>query len=791
MKIRKLSCDQFAGLRGAELSFSDGINLLYGKNESGKSTVVSLLSALLFQNAEIGKRDKKDKEFAASFYTVRKDGTKNAAIDGRLAFSTENGDFTLSKEWGDASVKLVTPDDVLKNQDEVNAALEKELGYGKGVYTELLLSPQRGADEALARVLNGDALSTDELTALLTAAFGESGGASVDEIEKALDEKIFDIAKTTWDTERDAPKKKTDGKRHQKGIGTILQAYYDLEDAREALARLTKSEQEAEEAKLKHQELALRLSEKKQERDELRGISELIKNQKNAKALLLSLETDLDELQKALRIWPETEKLIQKASALAEEIKNRSLLDQYEKADGARKRCDELSRELEKMSSPTQAEISEASQAQREIRSLKNSLCGMNLNSVIRMMGGHTVRVTSLRTGEEIPLQGEKVALAEAVRISIPDVMEMELFPADVDVSATRAQLEAYEGVLGGMFQTYGCDSVEEMQQLASAYKDKQSELKSAQTQLGLLLNGSCLEEMKEAIGRISVLPRSLGEIEDEIRALCGGETPDVFAGSKRQIVTIYREKYGNLEELPRKILEKEAAIAEAKKAHVSEDEIPEKYRGITDPESNLRTLDQLVELYEGKEKELISESSGAETLLNSLLAKYGDRDLSEEAAEKERVFLAEKEALAHWLHIKQVFLAEKEKLQGNPMENLAKSFTRYLEILTGGTAKSEIPGRDRLEIALYSKDRPMEYAKLSEGTKETVSLAYRLAVLDELFPRGGGMIVLDDPLTDMDDDRTARSCDLIRECAARHQVIFLTCKEEYKTKLGGKVIEL
>ena len=59
------------------------------------------------------------------------------------------------------------------------------------------------------------------------------------------------------------------------------------------------------------------------------------------------------------------------------------------------------------------------------------------------------------------------------------------------------------------------------------------------------------------------------------------------------------------------------------------------------------------------------------------------------------------------------------------------------------------------------------------------------------LFPEGGGVIVLDDPLTDMDEDRVEQSCGLIRECAKRHQVIFLTCREEYQDKLQGNLIRI
>ena len=61
--------------------------------------------------------------------------------------------------------------------------------------------------------------------------------------------------------------------------------------------------------------------------------------------------------------------------------------------------------------------------------------------------------------------------------------------------------------------------------------------------------------------------------------------------------------------------------------------------------------------------------------------------------------------------------------------------------------------------------------------------------MLDHLFPEGGGVIVLDDPCADMDAVRAAQACRLIRDCAERHQVIFLTCREEYIDMLGGSVI--
>ena len=52
MKIKKVATEQFAGIRDREVDFDDGINIIYGKNESGKSTLVNLISRTFFQDAK-------------------------------------------------------------------------------------------------------------------------------------------------------------------------------------------------------------------------------------------------------------------------------------------------------------------------------------------------------------------------------------------------------------------------------------------------------------------------------------------------------------------------------------------------------------------------------------------------------------------------------------------------------------------------------------------------------------------------------------------------------------------
>lgn len=78
-------------------------------------------------------------------------------------------------------------------------------------------------------------------------------------------------------------------------------------------------------------------------------------------------------------------------------------------------------------------------------------------------------------------------------------------------------------------------------------------------------------------------------------------------------------------------------------------------------------------------------------------------------------------------------------------------------------------PAGDPLDRNLYSREYPLTMETLSEGTKDAIALAFRLAVLDQLFPDGDGLAVFDDPFTDMDPERKAEACKLLRKFAKWH----------------------
>ena len=68
------------------------------------------------------------------------------------------------------------------------------------------------------------------------------------------------------------------------------------------------------------------------------------------------------------------------------------------------------------------------------------------------------------------------------------------------------------------------------------------------------------------------------------------------------------------------------------------------------------------------------------------------------------------------------------------------------------------------------------ELAYFSAGQTDLVMLCMRLALVDALFREENMFVILDDPFVNLDDAHMAQGCKLLRNLAAKRQILYLTC---------------
>ncbi len=118
----------------------------------------------------------------------------------------------------------------------------------------------------------------------------------------------------------------------------------------------------------------------------------------------------------------------------------------------------------------------------------------------------------------------------------------------------------------------------------------------------------------------------------------------------------------------------------------------------------------------------------------------------------------------------------------------------RYQTVMIDHTSLkvTTVPAEEDFSASARDKTVPASIAPdvLSQGARDQLYLALRLALIKIMSARDSQPLLLDDPFVHFDTERRARTFGIIKEFAREHQVILFTCDPSYGD-LGGHLIEL
>lgn len=806
MKIKSISCDQFAGLKEFDLDFEDGMNIIMGKNEAGKSTTLELIYNTLFQSAKLNART--DAAFIDSYFPKNADGTIGKVIDGKVKLKTDEGTYIFSKEWdkSEGSCRLKLPDgSVTKSPEDICSKLDEIFGYSQGLMKEVVFPSQKKSNNAVQSILyklsgkKSDELESlkGELSEALTKTALETGGVSIDKLEKELKRNVV-LYGERWDFSADLPE---DGVK--RGINNmwregktaaaldgkqaiILRSYYDLKEIEKEQAQVEAAEIAVDNYKAR---LASAQGNKKKALDEKDNFSQyevILGQSKLISDRINELSAKLKELNDVATTWPNYVAGLELREKLKLKLKQAKLRALYNDGKAI---MDELllkEKELSALKPVEQEDIKAVKLAHSEKVKLEGQLQGLNLVAKIKQLSDTPINIVAASSGENLSLTDGEIAIREAVEINIPGIMELQLMPQGVDIDLIKDKTTELTKNIQDIFGKYGVDSIEKLEDMLAKHQELTGKLDILRINLNSVLGECSWEELSNNNASLPDEVESVDEVMRSVRDICGTKGIQDTIVYYNSMIAEYERKYTSLETLHKQIAVTENDIENKKSQLDSMDDIPDEYAKIVDVDFYKKQLNDRIAAYERDCENYSQELKAAEISL-------GDRT-SEEFEDKILVASDKldnaKATYHHWKNIYDTFMEIRATALSTSSVSIEPQFKKYLDIITDG--RLHITDMDdKLNVELASGNNAMTYSILSAGTKDTVALAFRLAMLEYMFPDGGGIAFFDDPISDMDPDRRLQACKLIEEFAKNNQVIFVTCDDVYEKLMDGNVIRV
>ena len=792
MNIKTIKTRQFAGIKNKEVELESGLNILVGNNETGKSTLIELIYQMLYRNSKLSKRE--DKDFFEKYIPSNEKGD---VVDGTLVFTTSEGEYTLNKKWGVVSeCELVDSDgNITANEEKIREIVAAELIYKQGLYDDVVFVSQNNKLNVVEHILNKldkkAAVKQDLVSIIAAEGMTSTEGISPEDIEKIIQSKL-DALSGHWDFVMDGPEKRRGIENPwAKDVGIILKSYYQLAELEEKLRKGEMVEKAIEADNIKIHEAKKKFEEHSAEKYEYEKYAEILATYKSGMKLRQEYKIKQEEINRDLISYPELIKSYEKAVELDVLLKAEKIINSYRSIEGMKNKLSEARALVDgkmKVDADDERRLTEAETA---IIGLNARLSNLDLAASIKKLGTADIIVKSVATGKNIDISTGNFDINETVEITIPGIMNLIITARGVDVEEIKKQLAEATAGYNAILNKYKVLNIKELRAKKEEYAELLKRFEFVNEEYNRLTTGVELSKLELEYNEVKGKEEQFTGLNEKIEELCKSEPITSFIAKQEQKIEIIRDNYGKDDTVnAMKSCLSKVEIEIGKLVSIEDDaaNIPEKYLKLTDLDEYKSYLNSNIDNANHNIKE-------AEAVL-----REDERKLGDVALDDLRIYIDDaalelqrhKDEYERWKHILEVLENTREIMAGeSTMPDVKERFARYLSVITEGRIVLQSMD-DNMDINIYSGNNPIKYAILSEGTKDTIALAFRLAILEHLFPEGGGLVVFDDPFTEMDEKRTRQACKLVQKFAdTGNQVIFVTCDNKYRQLLSGKLIEI
>jgi recombinational DNA repair ATPase RecF len=798
MKLLSIRLHPFGGTANRTCTLHDGINVLEGPNEFGKSTLSNALWHALFTPTNLTPVNLRNT--MGRWYP--KPGGDHARIT--IQFQADGQIWTLQKTWGAGAVSSLQADGSAGIADpaKVQAQLNTLLKRNEATWRHVLFTGQAQLAATMEQ-LRANAGKVDDVQSLLAGSAAIPGDIPPDKLTAALEARINQHF-GRWDIASHGPERgRGIDNPWANGVGPLLNAWYAMARIRRSLDEVVQHEQAVDDINAQIHRVAGDMSADEEFVRTGRVLRDGLGRRAGLEERCQRLTGELRLLREIMIAWPGAAQVIQAKEteldgvtndleSVEAELKNarkRAQAEQLRVAHGlltqAKEEWQRAASHLAESKTIAPELLAELKRLEPEIERLRIQIAAQKLTA--KLEGAAACSVTVQRgTGEPeiITLSPSAAWESQAdgiFRLEFHD-LKLSVESGTGDVNALFTALETARNRHTEILQTLGHETLAAAQLADATHQKRVTEESNQKGLYRAALQGRSEEDWAADMAALADLPetRSVEVLENEKTRLLGRKAAlDLEIRQEREKIERWTRDHLELDSLTDKILTQTAEANQARQDLAGLPELPEGFASIPAYLELLSQKETAREQRDQRLKDLKIEQGRLTGAAPANTAEELRADLEIKQREFERQ-QADGQALLRIRAKIQNVIADRgtdDPMQGltTAVSNHFKNLTggRYQEVTLDGTAPTRVAGALTLDTTL-----------LSQGTLGSLALATRLA-LSELYIKGmDGFFLLDDPFTDMDTTRRAAAIQAIGTFAENHQVLFFTCHPNHAGEL-------
>lgn len=810
MRLKKFKTEVFAGISDQNISFNDGLNVILGPNEAGKSTIIHAIFSTLFKDPKIRLNRKEDINFHERFMPY----PEGDYVHGCLQMEIADNEYKIEKRWSRENPRayLELPDGQrIENINKINAYQKEILLYGKSTYNNIVFTKQNEIKNTIKRIA-GSKEVTSTVFNFLRRAVMELDGVSLEKLNSKIDEELNNLLKK-WDFAENRPVNpdRDVNYPYQQGYGSIYEAYINKEKARIKMEKTKEIEKKFEQVSSEVKDLQDKKQKLDQEIEELAELEDDIFRRGQLQPEISSIKDKIENLKEVNKKWPvlennfnqdkkELNKYREKLQNLKQEkskarkLKKRNVIkNKIKKVEEIKVSMEKLNQEKTKLGEVSRKDVKELTELKSKISSTEASLKAARLSGKINFSSSDEITITRGINKKEIINTDQRFKAEGYIRIESENI-DIEITSEEIDFEKLKTEYNQAHQKFESLLEKLDVKNVEQARMRLNKINEINNEIRNKKKRIEEVLEGKPYNQIKDELNNYNIdqeKVREVEEIEREMEKLKEEKIDELKVNIKTASEKLknWKNKFENHDKLFDKLIELRSDLKEKSEILNELAEVPDDFNSPSEFKTHLSQLRK-------KKQKLDNMLSNRKTEMWEIKNKLPDnsyeelRTIYQEEKNKFKKLISKAEKI---LKIKQIFQNKLDEIDQNSFKPLVDSFNKYLSILTG--EKYQVGEFDE-NFAIKVEDQshkkiPADINLLSYGTYDGVALALRFALLDNLFDNRPGFIILDDCLVNLDPDRTKKAIELINKFREKYQIIFTTCNPVTAEKLGGNIISL